>query len=84
MPCKPTFLCPSSQISGGWSFISSICLFLFWRQIHRVILRVLKTSFAPKYSPGEDPKWRLGHRCRLCELQEWGTLLRCWRHAWLR
>jgi hypothetical protein len=32
----------------------------------------------------EDLKWWLGHRLRLRELRESGTLLRCGRHIWVK
>jgi hypothetical protein len=35
--------------------------------------------FPQNIARGEDPKWWLGHRCRLCALRESGTLLRFWR-----
>jgi hypothetical protein len=44
----------------------------------------LKDKTEIKDKTGRDPKWQLGHRCRLHELHESGTLLRCWRHTLLR
>jgi hypothetical protein len=45
--------------------------------LHRLILSVLAVQ-------KQRSKMATGAQCRLCEVCESGTLLRCWRHAWLR
>jgi hypothetical protein len=44
----------------------------------------IRSSWTKKERKRRDPRWQVGHSHRPPEQREPGTLLRCWRHPWLR
>jgi hypothetical protein len=52
-----------------------------WRNGNKIGIR---SSWIKKERRRRDPRWQVGHRRRPLELREPGTVLRHWRHPWLR